>query len=242
MDNNHRQLWDLPDIAEIPTAPPLSPQSAVPQNTTPDDNTEPRPIQRTRYRGYQLELLEGEFSRNTRPSWDVLELARETGLTDEQVRPSTAWRNRRGKSRREQIMRNPPLLLHAPSARETSPRRCFEPVTEIVPPTKSTDPAPAFLQMLENPLAASQWLNDPETGPILMQVSRIYQMRLDGNQISTTTDPSPVASPAASLTLASSPTTSTRTSSSSPPAPFSQLTLVLAPHLNHHRLWSQDDV
>ncbi|XP_025112837.1 ubiquitin-associated domain-containing protein 1-like [Pomacea canaliculata] len=35
----------------------------------------------------------------------------------------------------------------------------------------------AFLQMLENPLAASQWLNDPETGPILMQVSRIYQMR-----------------------------------------------------------------
>ncbi|PVD21880.1 hypothetical protein C0Q70_17683 [Pomacea canaliculata] len=96
--------------------------------------------------------------------------------------------------------------------------------------------------MLESPLAASQWLNDPETGPILMQVSRIYQMRLDGNQISTTTDPSFVASPAASLTLASSPTTSTGTSSSSPPAPSSQLTLVLAPHLNHHRLWSQDDV
>ncbi|PVD28177.1 hypothetical protein C0Q70_10763 [Pomacea canaliculata] len=80
----------------------------------------------------------------------------------------------------------------------------------------------AFLQMLESPLAASQWLNDPETGPILMQVLRIYQMRLNGNQISTTTDPPSVASPAASLTLASSPTTSTGTSSSSPPAPSSQ--------------------
>ncbi|XP_025112225.1 uncharacterized protein LOC112574976 [Pomacea canaliculata] len=57
------------------------------KNTIPDDNTEPRPIQRTRYRGYQLELLEGEFSRNPRPSWDVIEeLARETGLTEGQVR------------------------------------------------------------------------------------------------------------------------------------------------------------
>jgi hypothetical protein len=34
----------------------------------------------------------------------------------------------------------------------------------------------AFLQMLENPMAANQWLNDPDTGPILMQVSRIYQV------------------------------------------------------------------
>ncbi|ESP04978.1 hypothetical protein LOTGIDRAFT_230032 [Lottia gigantea] len=32
----------------------------------------------------------------------------------------------------------------------------------------------AFLQMLENPIAASQWLSDPETGPLLMQISRIY--------------------------------------------------------------------
>ncbi|CAG5118123.1 unnamed protein product [Candidula unifasciata] len=32
----------------------------------------------------------------------------------------------------------------------------------------------AFLQMLENPLTASQWLSDPETGPLLMQISRIY--------------------------------------------------------------------
>ncbi|CAL1525919.1 unnamed protein product [Lymnaea stagnalis] len=32
----------------------------------------------------------------------------------------------------------------------------------------------AFLQMLENPISASQWLNDPETGPLLMQISRIY--------------------------------------------------------------------
>ncbi|BFZ20870.1 hypothetical protein BsWGS_23910 [Bradybaena similaris] len=32
----------------------------------------------------------------------------------------------------------------------------------------------AFLQMLENPLSASQWLSDPETGPLLMQISRIY--------------------------------------------------------------------
>lgn len=32
----------------------------------------------------------------------------------------------------------------------------------------------AFLQMLENPVSVSQWLNDPEMGPLLMQISRIY--------------------------------------------------------------------
>ncbi|KAL8613271.1 hypothetical protein ACOMHN_001595 [Nucella lapillus] len=49
----------------------------------------------------------------------------------------------------------------------------------------------AFLQMLENPMAANQWLKDPETGPILMQVSRIYQMRLDGERPPATSDPDP---------------------------------------------------
>ena len=33
---------------------------------------------------------------------------------------------------------------------------------------------PAFLQMLDSPLAAQQWLSDPDTGPLLVQVSRIY--------------------------------------------------------------------
>lgn len=47
----------------------------------------------------------------------------------------------------------------------------------------------AFLQMLENPIAANQWLKDPETGPILMQVSRIYQMRLDGERSATDSTP-----------------------------------------------------
>ncbi|XP_061163795.1 ubiquitin-associated domain-containing protein 1-like isoform X2 [Saccostrea echinata] len=32
----------------------------------------------------------------------------------------------------------------------------------------------AFLQMLDSPLAAQQWLSDPDTGPLLVQVSRIY--------------------------------------------------------------------
>ncbi|XP_048245331.1 ubiquitin-associated domain-containing protein 1-like [Haliotis rufescens] len=32
----------------------------------------------------------------------------------------------------------------------------------------------AFLQMLESPMSANQWLNDSETGPILIQISRIY--------------------------------------------------------------------
>ncbi|KAK3744842.1 hypothetical protein RRG08_050781 [Elysia crispata] len=32
----------------------------------------------------------------------------------------------------------------------------------------------AFLQMLESPMSVSQWLNDPEMGPLLMQISRIY--------------------------------------------------------------------
>lgn len=32
----------------------------------------------------------------------------------------------------------------------------------------------AFLQMLDSPLATQQWLSDPDTGPLLVQVSRIY--------------------------------------------------------------------
>lgn len=32
----------------------------------------------------------------------------------------------------------------------------------------------AFIQMLEQPLSASHWLSDAETGPVLVQVSRIY--------------------------------------------------------------------
>lgn len=64
----------------------------------------------------------------------------------------------------------------------------------------------AFLQMLENPLAANQWLNDPETGPILMQVSRIYQMRLDGER---PPSPSVAASASTSTTVVSSTANST---------------------------------
>uniref|UniRef100_A0A3Q2HWV8 Ubiquitin-associated domain-containing protein 1 n=1 Tax=Equus caballus TaxID=9796 RepID=A0A3Q2HWV8_HORSE len=33
----------------------------------------------------------------------------------------------------------------------------------------------AFEDMLENPLSSTQWMNDPETGPVLLQISRIFQ-------------------------------------------------------------------
>lgn len=33
----------------------------------------------------------------------------------------------------------------------------------------------AFEDMLENPLNSSQWMNDPETGPVVLQISRIFQ-------------------------------------------------------------------
>ncbi|KAK7462645.1 hypothetical protein BaRGS_00038296, partial [Batillaria attramentaria] len=81
----------------------------------------------------------------------------------------------------------------------------------------------AFLQMLENPLAANQWLNDPETGPILMQVSRIYQMRLDGERVpSTAAASSTVTVAPASSTVTVAPASSTVTvapASSTAPSP-----------------------
>ncbi|XP_075415910.1 ubiquitin-associated domain-containing protein 1 [Tenrec ecaudatus] len=33
----------------------------------------------------------------------------------------------------------------------------------------------AFEDMLENPLNSTQWMNDPETGPVLLQISRVFQ-------------------------------------------------------------------
>ena len=33
----------------------------------------------------------------------------------------------------------------------------------------------AFEDMLENPLNSTQWMNDPETGPVVLQISRIFQ-------------------------------------------------------------------
>ena len=33
---------------------------------------------------------------------------------------------------------------------------------------------PAFTQILENPHTTAQWLSDPDTGPMLLQISRIY--------------------------------------------------------------------
>ncbi|XP_008334544.1 ubiquitin-associated domain-containing protein 1-like [Cynoglossus semilaevis] len=33
----------------------------------------------------------------------------------------------------------------------------------------------AFEDMLENPLNSAQWMNDPETGPVMLQISRIFQ-------------------------------------------------------------------
>ncbi|XP_055988766.1 ubiquitin-associated domain-containing protein 1 [Sorex fumeus] len=33
----------------------------------------------------------------------------------------------------------------------------------------------AFEDMLENPLSSTQWMNDPETGPVMLQISRIFQ-------------------------------------------------------------------
>ncbi|XP_014306693.1 LOW QUALITY PROTEIN: ubiquitin-associated domain-containing protein 1-like, partial [Myotis lucifugus] len=32
----------------------------------------------------------------------------------------------------------------------------------------------AFEDMLENPLNSTQWMNDPETGPVMLQISRIF--------------------------------------------------------------------
>lgn len=40
--------------------------------------------------------------------------------------------------------------------------------------TDSTVPT-AFEDMLENPLSSTQWMNDPETGPVMLQISRIFQ-------------------------------------------------------------------
>uniref|UniRef100_UPI00358EB96B ubiquitin-associated domain-containing protein 1 isoform X2 n=1 Tax=Myxine glutinosa TaxID=7769 RepID=UPI00358EB96B len=33
----------------------------------------------------------------------------------------------------------------------------------------------AFEDMLQNPLNSTQWMNDPETGPVMLQISRIFQ-------------------------------------------------------------------
>ncbi|KAG8518654.1 Ubiquitin-associated domain-containing protein 1, partial [Galemys pyrenaicus] len=33
----------------------------------------------------------------------------------------------------------------------------------------------AFEDMLENPLNSTQWMNDPETGPVMLQISRLFQ-------------------------------------------------------------------
>lgn len=42
----------------------------------------------------------------------------------------------------------------------------------LIPP----GPVPtAFEDMLENPLNSTQWMNDPETGPVMLQISRIFQ-------------------------------------------------------------------
>lgn len=40
----------------------------------------------------------------------------------------------------------------------------------------------AFIQMLEHPLSASHWLSDAETGPVLVQVSRIYHAEKNSEQ------------------------------------------------------------
>lgn len=33
----------------------------------------------------------------------------------------------------------------------------------------------AFEDMLDSPLSSAQWMNDPETGPVMLQISRIFQ-------------------------------------------------------------------
>ncbi|GAB1607424.1 ubiquitin-associated domain-containing protein 1-like [Argonauta hians] len=40
----------------------------------------------------------------------------------------------------------------------------------------------AFILMLESPLTANQWLSDAETGPVLLQVSRIYHAEKNSNK------------------------------------------------------------
>ena len=44
----------------------------------------------------------------------------------------------------------------------------------------------AFLQILDNPNSIGQWLNDPDTGPILLQISRIYHIEKNATMNITT--------------------------------------------------------
>ena len=53
-------------------------------------------------------------------------------------------------------------------------RRCFGLAWELPSPRFALFSA-AFEDMLENPLSSTQWMNDPETGPVLLQISRIFQ-------------------------------------------------------------------
>lgn len=45
----------------------------------------------------------------------------------------------------------------------------------IPPLSHFSFPLAAFEDMLENPLNSTQWMNDPETGPVMLQISRIFQ-------------------------------------------------------------------
>lgn len=46
---------------------------------------------------------------------------------------------------------------------------------EMIPDQCTSYLCAAFEDMLENPLNSTQWMNDPETGPVMLQISRIFQ-------------------------------------------------------------------
>ncbi|XP_027622081.1 ubiquitin-associated domain-containing protein 1 [Tupaia chinensis] len=65
-----------------------------------------------------------------------------------------------------------PVLL--PASRFLFPQRpCFPLPVELC--HVSAVSCLAFEDMLENPLGSTQWMNDPETGPVMLQISRIFQ-------------------------------------------------------------------
>ena len=70
----------------------------------------------------------------------------------------------------------------------------------------------AFLHMLENPGNTQQWLNDPDTGPMLIQISRIYHAEKHAAKVSSASSSS---SSAAASSSSSNPSSSSSSSSSS---------------------------
>lgn len=62
----------------------------------------------------------------------------------------------------------------APRLHQEAAESSWRAVEGVVTEPGSVFPT-AFEDMLENPLNSTQWMNDPETGPVMLQISRIFQ-------------------------------------------------------------------